>query len=78
MHQQYRNDTSIGREEPDIVDKYHSVSGMRHKEKGAGWVYAALAVIGQWQKGVPHIVDPGPKRTAAPIYPKQPWGAPAA
>jgi branched-chain amino acid transport system substrate-binding protein len=34
--------------------------------------------IGQWQNGIPHIIDPGDKRTAAPIYPKQPWPAPAA
>ncbi|NLO28859.1 MAG: ABC transporter substrate-binding protein [Actinobacteria bacterium] len=31
--------------------------------------------IGQWQNGVPHVVDPGPKRTAEPIYPKIPWGS---
>jgi len=34
--------------------------------------------IGQWQNGVPQVIDPGDKRTAAPIYPKQPWPAPAA
>jgi branched-chain amino acid transport system substrate-binding protein len=32
--------------------------------------------IGQWQKGVFEVVDPGPKRTAAPIYPKPAWPAP--
>jgi len=34
--------------------------------------------IGQWQGGVPQVIDPGKNRTADPIYPKQPWGAPAA
>jgi branched-chain amino acid transport system substrate-binding protein len=33
--------------------------------------------IGQWQNGVPHIIDVGDNRTAAPIYPKPAWGAPA-
>ncbi|MFH0915937.1 MAG: ABC transporter substrate-binding protein [bacterium] len=31
--------------------------------------------IGQWQNSVPQVIDPGDKRTAAPIYPKQPWPA---
>ena len=29
--------------------------------------------IGQWQKGVFEVIDPGPKRTAPPEYPKPPW-----
>jgi branched-chain amino acid transport system substrate-binding protein len=29
--------------------------------------------IGQWQKGVFEVIDPGPKRTAKPEYPKPPW-----
>jgi len=29
--------------------------------------------VGQWQKGFLEVIDPGPKRTAAPIYPKPPW-----
>ncbi|MGA3174441.1 MAG: amino acid ABC transporter substrate-binding protein [Syntrophorhabdales bacterium] len=29
--------------------------------------------IGQWQNGVFEILDPGKKRTAAPIYPKPEW-----
>ena len=33
--------------------------------------------IGQWQKGIFEVIDPGPKRTAKPIYPKPPWPAPA-
>ncbi len=32
--------------------------------------------IGQWQNGVFEVIDPGPKRTAAPIYPKPKWPAP--
>lgn len=32
--------------------------------------------IGQWQKGIFEVIDPGPKRTAKPIYPKPPWPAP--
>ena len=32
--------------------------------------------IGQWQKGIFEVVDPGPKRTAAPVYPKPAWPAP--
>lgn len=32
--------------------------------------------IGQWQKGVFEVIDPGPKRTAKPIYPKPEWPAP--
>jgi branched-chain amino acid transport system substrate-binding protein len=32
--------------------------------------------VGQWQNGVFEVIDPGPKRTAAPIYPKPPWPAP--
>lgn len=31
--------------------------------------------IGQWQKGIFEVIDPGPKRTAKPIYPKPPWPA---
>ncbi len=34
--------------------------------------------IGQWQKGIPQVIDPGATRTAAPIYPKPTWAdAPA-
>ena len=33
--------------------------------------------IGQWQKGIFEVIDPGPKRTAKPIYPKPPWPTPA-
>jgi branched-chain amino acid transport system substrate-binding protein len=29
--------------------------------------------IGQWQNGVFEVIDPGKKRTAAPIYPKPAW-----
>jgi ABC-type branched-subunit amino acid transport system substrate-binding protein len=29
--------------------------------------------IGQWQNGIFEVVDPGDKRTAEPIYPKQEW-----
>jgi len=29
--------------------------------------------IGQWQKGIFEVIDPGPKRTAPPEYPKPPW-----
>jgi branched-chain amino acid transport system substrate-binding protein len=29
--------------------------------------------IGQWQKGVFEVIDPGPKRTAPPEYPKPSW-----
>jgi len=32
--------------------------------------------IGQWQKGIFEVIDPGPKRTAAPIYPKPAWPPP--
>jgi branched-chain amino acid transport system substrate-binding protein len=32
--------------------------------------------IGQWQNGIFEVVDPGSKRTAAPIYPKPDWPAP--
>jgi len=32
--------------------------------------------IGQWQNGIFEVIDPGPKRTAAPIYPKPAWPAP--
>jgi branched-chain amino acid transport system substrate-binding protein len=34
--------------------------------------------IGQWQKGVFEIIDPGKKRTAAPMFPKPAWQPPAA
>jgi len=37
-------------------------------------VYAGQ--IGQWQNGIFEVIDPGPKRTAAPIYPKPPWPKP--
>jgi branched-chain amino acid transport system substrate-binding protein len=37
-------------------------------------VYAGQ--IGQWQSGIFEVVDPGAKRTAAPIYPKPAWPAP--
>ena len=29
--------------------------------------------IGQWQKGVFEVIDPGEKRTAPPLYPKPDW-----
>ena len=29
--------------------------------------------IGQWQKGVFEVIDPGKKRTAPPLYPKPAW-----
>jgi branched-chain amino acid transport system substrate-binding protein len=29
--------------------------------------------IGQWQKGVFEVIDPGAKRTAPPLYPKPAW-----
>ena len=29
--------------------------------------------IGQWQKGVAEVIDPGDKRTATPIFPKLGW-----
>jgi branched-chain amino acid transport system substrate-binding protein len=32
--------------------------------------------IGQWQNGIFEVIDPGPKRTAAPIYPKPPFPTP--
>jgi branched-chain amino acid transport system substrate-binding protein len=32
--------------------------------------------IGQWQKGVFEVIDPGKKRTAPPLYPKPPWPKP--
>jgi branched-chain amino acid transport system substrate-binding protein len=32
--------------------------------------------IGQWQKGVFEVIDPGNKRTAKPIYPKPDWPKP--
>jgi branched-chain amino acid transport system substrate-binding protein len=43
--------------------------------KGGGLLPQACYAgqIGQWQNGVFEIVDPGTKRTAAPIYPKPPW-----
>jgi len=32
--------------------------------------------VGQWQKGIAEVVDVGDKRTAVPIYPKDPWPQP--
>jgi branched-chain amino acid transport system substrate-binding protein len=32
--------------------------------------------VGQWQNGVFEVIDPGAKRTAAPIYPKPAWPGP--
>jgi branched-chain amino acid transport system substrate-binding protein len=32
--------------------------------------------IGQWQNGIFEVIDPGPKRTAPPIYPKPKWPKP--
>ena len=32
--------------------------------------------IGQWQNGAFEVIDPAPKRTAKPIYPKPKWPAP--
>jgi len=32
--------------------------------------------VGQWQNGVWQVIDPGPKRTAPPIYPKPAWQPP--
>jgi len=34
-----------------------------------------LGEIGQWQSGLPEVIDPGAKRTADPIYPKPDWPA---
>jgi branched-chain amino acid transport system substrate-binding protein len=32
--------------------------------------------IGQWQKGIFEVIDPGTKRTAKPLYPKPVWPKP--
>jgi branched-chain amino acid transport system substrate-binding protein len=32
--------------------------------------------VGQWQDGIFEVIDPGPKRTAPPIYPKPAWPKP--
>jgi branched-chain amino acid transport system substrate-binding protein len=32
--------------------------------------------IGQWQNGTWEVIDPGPRRTAKPIYPKPAWQPP--
>jgi branched-chain amino acid transport system substrate-binding protein len=32
--------------------------------------------VGQWQNGVWQVIDPGPKRTAPPVYPKPAWQPP--
>jgi branched-chain amino acid transport system substrate-binding protein len=32
--------------------------------------------IGQWQDGVPEVIDPGENRTADPVYPKPDWPPP--
>jgi branched-chain amino acid transport system substrate-binding protein len=47
-------------------------------EGGGGLVPAELypGQIGQWQKNVFEVIDPGAKRTAAPEYPKPAWPAP--
>ncbi len=31
--------------------------------------------IGQWQNGMPEVIDPGKNRTADPVYPKPDWPA---
>jgi branched-chain amino acid transport system substrate-binding protein len=57
-----------------LGDTYWDIQG----ENGGGLfpleVYAGQ--IGQWQSGIFEVVDPGAKRTAAPIYPKPAWPAP--
>ncbi len=45
--------------------------------KGGGLLPQACYAgqIGQWQNGIFEVVDPGTRRTAAPIYPKPAWPA---
>ena len=46
---------------------------------GGGGITAAECFpgqIGQWQKGIFEVVDPGKNRTAPPIYPKPNWPKP--
>jgi hypothetical protein len=50
---------------------YETALGPMKFEKGFNTNHAGE--IGQWQKGVFEIIDPGKKRTAEPEYPKPAW-----
>ena len=50
---------------------YNTAVGPMKFEKGMNTIHPGE--IGQWQKGVFEIIDPGKKRTAKPVYPKPEW-----
>jgi len=50
---------------------YDTAMGPMRFEKGFNTTHPGE--IAQWQNGVFEIIDPGPKRTAKPIYPKPAW-----
>jgi branched-chain amino acid transport system substrate-binding protein len=51
-----------------ILGPTHYTNGLMAKESHTG-------EIGQWQKGIVEIIDPGKNRTAKPEYPKPKWPA---
>jgi branched-chain amino acid transport system substrate-binding protein len=59
-------DTVLG---PTWFTMFGDGGGLLAKECYAGQ-------IGQWQDGVPEVIDPGENRTADPVYPKPDWPPP--
>jgi branched-chain amino acid transport system substrate-binding protein len=55
------------------TEKFDTVLGPTWFEGGLLAVDCYAGQIGQWQNGVFEVIDPGKKRTAAPVYPKPAW-----
>jgi branched-chain amino acid transport system substrate-binding protein len=62
----------------DIIanDKFNTILGETWFENQMLAKECYAGQVGQWQNGIFEVIDPGPKRTAAPIYPKPPFPAP--
>jgi branched-chain amino acid transport system substrate-binding protein len=59
-----------------VSEKFDTILGPTWFENQMLAREAYAGQIGQWQNGIFEVIDPGPKRTAAPIYPKPHWPAP--
>jgi branched-chain amino acid transport system substrate-binding protein len=60
----------------DIIATKTFTTAMGPMKFEKGFNTTSPGEIGQWQKGVFEIIDPGKKRTAPPIYPKPAWQPP--
>ncbi len=55
------------------TEHFETISGDWYYETQLPAIECYPGMVGQWQDGVFEVVDPGDRRTAAPIYPKPPW-----